>query len=302
MNDQITTLVTGGTGFVGSYLLPKLDRTILTTRNVERARAKVGKDGDDFISWNGKLEIDPKSQIDAVVNLMGESIAEGRWTAAKKERIRSSRIDATRTLVDQIIQLEQKPKVLVSASAVGIYGDPGEVEVDESYPAAEGFLGDVCVDWEREANRLAEHGVRVVLIRIGIVLGKGGGATEKLLPLFKLGLGGRLGNGKQWVPWIHVEDLVGMILWAIKNESVSGPVNASAPNPVRNSEMTSSMAKAVGRFAIFPAPKFALRIALGEFANSLFSSQKVIPLAAINGGYEFKYSTIDSALEEIVKT
>jgi len=241
---QRTTLVTGGTGFVGGHLLPLLDRTILTTRNVERARQKAGTHGDEFLQWSDDFHIDPDSSIDSVVN---------------------------------------------AASAVGIYGDAGEDVVDESYPAAAGFLPDVCADWEAANMRLSDHGVRVVLLRIGIVLGRQGGAMSKLVPMFKLGLGGKLGDGKHYVPWIHVADLAAMIQWLIDSPDVKGVVNATAPNPVTNAQMTSSLAKALGRFAILPAPKFGLRLVFGEFADSLFSSQRVVPKAALDGGFDFRF-------------
>jgi uncharacterized protein (TIGR01777 family) len=196
--------------------------------------------------------------------------------------------------------LEKKPEVFVSASAVGFYGDPGDGEVSESHPMGEGYLPEICKEWEDAADQMSALGVRVVKLRIGIVLGADGGALEKMIPLFKLGLGGKLGSGKQWFPWIHVEDLAGMIQWAIETPTANGVYNATAPNPVTNGQFTNALAKSLGRWAILPAPKFGLRIALGEFANSLFFSQRVIPQRAVAEGYDFQFPELDAALSDIV--
>lgn len=296
-------LLTGGTGFVGRELIKKFDDVSITSRNVERARQRINKDKVKIIQWNPSAEvltIPDETEFDSVVNLMGESVAEGRWTTEKKKRIRSSRVDGTRNLVDGLIQSGKLPKVFVSASAIGIYGDPGEEPVEEDHPHGEGFLTDVCQQWEAEAMKLAQHGVRVVCIRIGIVLGGEGGALEKMLPMFRWCLGGKLGSGKQWMAWIHVKDLVSMILWSIENDSIAGPVNGTAPNPVRNKEFTKAISKAIGRPALIPAPKFGLRMLFGEFANSLFFSQRVVPAVALANGFQFQFSDVHGAIKDIV--
>lgn len=300
----MSILVTGGTGFVGKRLLNQIQDPTLITRNAGRAEQNfVGHPASPkFIQWKSHHDqlVLPDSGFRQVVHLMGESIAEGRWTEAKKERIRSSRVDATNRLVEALLKTEKLPETFVSASAIGIYGDPGEEGVDESSPHGTGYLTEVCQEWEESALRLVESGVRVVCLRIGIVLGREGGAMEKMVPLFRWGLGGRLGNGKQWVAWIHVEDLVAMILWALNDSNVSGPVNATAPNPVRNKELTKVLAKSVNRPALFPAPKFMLRVVLGEFANSLFFSQKVLPTVALENGFQFQFPEINQAISEVV--
>ncbi len=297
------TLVTGGTGFVGNKLLSKLTDPGVVTRDASRSRSKLPNNVDQVFEWDaakGLKDFGPSFDYQAVVNLMGESIADGRWTEEKKKRIRDSRIVGTRHLVDSILTADRLPEVLVSASAVGYYGDPGEDVVTERHAAGEGFLPDVCEQWEAEALRMTDHGVRVVLIRIGIVLGAGGGAMEKMLPLFRWGLGGKLGDGKQWMPWIHVDDLVNLIAWAVNNRNLSGPVNAVAPNPVRNVQFTRALARAVNRPAFLPAPKFGLKLALGEFADSLFFSQRVTPEKALTNGFDFQFADLDAALTEIV--
>ena len=298
-------LITGGTGFVGRRLIAKLDHCIVTTRDAALARQRLGEAIDGTIEWKSStqpLQLSPLTKLSAVVNLMGESIAEGRWNDAKKKMIRSSRVDATNRLVESILKLNSLPEVVVSASAVGIYGDCGEDVVTEDRGPGEGFLADVCVDWEQATQPLTDAGIRVVTLRIGIVLGAEGGALAKLIPIFKVGAGGRLGSGRQYVPWIHIDDLVALILWSINTPTVSGPINATSPNPVRNLEMTSVLARAVKRPAIFPVPTFGLKLAVGEFADSLMASQQVVPNVALAAGFQFQYPNIDLAIQDIVQS
>lgn len=231
---------------------------------------------------------------------MGDSIAKGRWSAAKKKSMCDSRILGTERLVDAILQTEQKPDVVVSASAVGIYGDRGGEQLSESSAAGEGFLADLCKDWEQATNRLTDAGIRTVLIRIGIVLAEDGGALAEMMTPFKLGVGGPLGNGKHYFPWVHVDDLVGIILHAIRNDQVSGVLNAVAPGIVTNKQWTAQLASKLRRPAIIPVPKFALRILLGEFANSLFFSQNVKPVATLASGYNFEFETLTHALDDLI--
>lgn len=229
-------------------------------------------------------------------HLAGEPVAEGRWTKAKKASIRDSRVEGTRHLVEGLRKLERRPDVLVSASAVGIYGSRGDEILTESAAPADGFLADVCRAWEAEARAAEDLGIRVVTIRVGLVLGTQGGALAKMLPLFKLCAGGRLGHGRQWMPWIHVDDLAALFQFCAESTQLSGSVNGAAPNPVTNREFTQALASAVGRPALFPAPAFALRLALGEFAEVLLASQRVVPEKAQAAGFQFEHGTIESAL------
>ncbi len=297
-------LVTGATGMVGNRLVTALDRVLITTRNPDSARGRFGDQIIAAIGWDPmheSLSLRQHEPIQTVVNLMGESIAEGRWTIAKKKRIRDSRVVGTNRLVDAIANMNIRPEVVISASAVGYYGDRGDEIVNEQTQPADGFLADVCREWEQATLPLVEMGVRLVTIRIAMVLARHGGALKSLLPIFKTGLAGRLGNGKQYFPWIHLDDLVGLILWAIHNESAQGVYNGSAPNPVTNREWTQRLAAALNRPAFIPVPAFAVRWALGEFADSLFDSQRVVPAAAIRDGFEFQFPTLDSCLADLLK-
>ena len=272
--------ITGASGFVGKNLSAKLAAEGHTTR---------------AISLRGKLPSEAFAICDAVVHLSGEPVAQ-RWTAAVKQRIRDSRIEGTRAVVAAIAALEKKPSVLISASAIGYYGSRGDEILTETSAPSNDFLGETCVAWERESREAEKLGVRVVNPRIGVVLGRDGGALQKMLPPFRLGVGGRIGSGKQWMSWIHIDDLVGLILFAISNPNVRGPVNAVVSQPVTNAEFTQELAKALHRPAILPVPEFALKLLFGEMSGMLVGGQRVVPQAALAAGFEFRYSELGSAL------
>ncbi len=296
-------LVTGGTGFVGPRLLRLLDKPTVLTRNPERATEKIGHLAGDVIGWN-PLEGPPPPEsfdgVDTVFHLAGESVAEGRWTTTQKARIRESRVLGTKNLVTGILQSKNGIKKLISSSAVGYYGDRGEEDLTESSSPGNDFLADVCVGWEREADIAREQGVRVVTMRTGIVLGAGGGALAKMLTPFRLGAGGPLGNGRQWMPWIHVADLARLYTYASETSSINGPMNAVAPNPVRNSEFTKALAAQLKRPAFMPAPYIGLRLVFGEFAKVLFASQKILPQVALETGFTYQFPFIQEALKDIL--
>ncbi len=298
----MTVLVTGGTGWVGRHLIPRLNECVVVSRNAARAVEVLGN-APRIVQCDLPRETIPPDQLDgvtAVVNLLGDPIADGRWTEQKKQRIRDSRVLGTRHLVESLLHLETLPDTVVSASAIGYYGDRGDEICTESTPPSTDFLGEVCVQWEQACRPLVEAGARVVWPRLGIVLGRGGGAVEKMLPPFRLGAGGRIGSGRQWMSWIHLHDLLELILFSLHNSALNGPVNAVSPAPVRNSEFTQALGQALHRPAFLSVPQFALRIMMGEFADYLAASQRVLPQAMNESGFRFRYPTIDVALQEIV--
>ena len=232
-----------------------------------------------------------------MVHLAGSPVAQ-RWTPWAKKEIRASRVKGTHHLVTALSTMKQRPMVLVCASAIGIYGDRGDEVLTEASPVATGFLADVCREWESEADLAESLGVRVVKLRFGIALGRKGGALEKMLPPFRAFMGGRLGTGSQWMSWIHIDDIVGLIRYALAYP-LTGVVNATAPNPVRNSEFTRELGATLHRPAIFPVPAAALKIMLGDMASVLLASQRVLPKAAETGGYRFAYPELGPALRNL---
>jgi uncharacterized protein (TIGR01777 family) len=239
--------------------------------------------------------------VEAVIHLAGEPVAAARWTDEQKRRVRDSRVKGSRSLVAGMRATPRPPKVLVSASAVGFYGDRGGEILNESSAPGSGFLSEVCLDWETEAARARELGARVALVRTGVALSPSGGALEKMLLPFKLGLGGRLGGGRQWFPWIHIEDVVGIFLHALMSPAVDGPINGAAPGIVTNEEFTRELAAVLNRPAFFPVPQFALRALMGEMAEVVTASQRVVPQIALDTGYHFKYPNLRQALESLLK-
>ena len=240
--------------------------------------------------------------VDAVVHLAGENIASGRWTTAKKRRIESSRVDSTLLLAKQMAASKEKPSVFISASAIGYYGDRGNEELTELSHAASGFLADVCARWEKSALPAFDAGIRTVHLRTGIVLSREGGALKKMLPPFKMGGGGIMGSGKQYMSWISLADVVGIIDHLIAHEEVRGAVNVVSPNPVTNAEFTKTLGKVLHRPAIIPMPAIAARLLFGEMAEALLlSSARVLPEKLLDAGYEFKHADLESTLEDILR-
>lgn len=295
-------LVTGATGFVGRRLLRLLDAPTVLTRNPQKAADVIGNLSGRILAWDPLKGPPPPGAldgIDTVFHLAGESVAEGRWTVAQKRRIEESRTLGTRHLVLGIERAASPPRVLVSASAVGFYGNRGDEELTERSPPADDFLARVCTAWEEAAASARAAGTRVAFARTGIVLGAGGGALEKMLLPFRLGAGGPLGSGRQWMPWIHVADLARLYVF-IAESSLEGAVNATAPNPVRNSEFTRALARQLHRPAFMPAPYLGLRLVFGEFAQVLFASQRVLPKAALDAGFVFQFPELQMALRDIL--
>ena len=298
-------VITGATGFVGQVIVKQLlaagDEVIVLTRNVARAAISLGSSC-RYYQWDDAESLPPLEALegaDGVINLMGESIAK-RWDEQHKKRVYNSRINGTRKLVEAIEKLNHKPKVLVSTSAIGIYGNRGSEEINESSTLADDFLGKVCKDWENEANKARNHAVRVAIIRVGIVIGKGGGALAQMLPVFKLGGGGPLGSGKQYMSWIHIDDLASMYVEALKNNDIKGVLNGTSPYPVTNAEFTKVLGKVLRRPAFLPAPAFAIKLAFGEMSQILLEGQKVLPVKFKEAKFRFRIPTLEMALKETI--
>lgn len=293
-------LLSGVSGPIGAALLPALSQSGHQLVRLVRGDAS----GDAQISWDPSKSISPDavSGFDAVIHLAGESIV-GRWTQAKKARIRQSRVLGTRNLTAALAKAAQPPRVLISASAIGFYGDRGDELLREDSASGQGFLPEVCREWEQAVAPANAAGIRTVNIRTGVVLSEKGGALQAMLLPFKLGLGGRIGSGQQWLSWIDVQDVVGGIQHVLNKEAVSGPVNLVAPNPVTNAEFTKTLASVLHRPAVFPMPAFAARLVFGQMGDELLlASQRVEPSKLVSNGYTFQYSGLRKSLQHVLGT
>jgi uncharacterized protein len=292
-------LVSGASGPIGKALLPSLKARGYTITRLVRGQPS----GEGQVYWNPAQPLSPQSVsgFDAVIHLAGETIV-GRWTKAKKARIRDSRVLGTRHLAEALAKASQPPRVLISASAIGYYGDRGEEILHEDSRSGTGFLSEACREWEAASQPAADVGIRTVQTRFGLVLSPTGGALQKMLPPFRMGLGGKIGSGRQWWSWIDVKDLVGAIHHVLRSDLLRGPVNVVAPKPVRNEEFTKILAAVLARPSIFPMPAFAARLALGQMADELLlASQHVEPAKLMATGYPFQYADLKPALEAILK-
>jgi uncharacterized protein len=292
-------LVSGASGPIGSALLPFLQAKGFTvTRLVRKATT-----GDDQIIWDPAHPVPPEkvSGFDAVIHLSGETIV-GRWTETKKRRIIESRSQGTGNLAEAAAKATQRPQVFISASAIGFYGSRGDEVLREDSPSGDGFAAEICRRWEGAAQPAAAAGIRIAQMRIGVVMSGEGGALPKMITPFRLGLGGRLGSGRQWWSWVAIDDVVGAIHHVLTDDTLQGPVNTVSPNPVTNAEFTNTLASALHRPAIFPMPAFAVKLVFGEMGEELFlGSQRVEPAKLAASGYQFKHPDLKNTLEEILK-
>jgi len=294
-------LISGASGLVGKALVRSLEAD---GHSVARLVRPGGARAAGDIAWDpgsALVDVEALEGFDAAVHLSGANIAQGRWTEARKAELRSSRVDTTRVLVDALAKLKRKPRALVCASAVGYYGDRGDEILTESSSYGTDFVGLLVRDWEAEAVRAETSGIRVVRLRFGVVLSSQGGALPLMLLPFKFGVGGRLGSGRQWQSWVAFEDAIGITRGAIADESLSGAINVTAPNPLRNIDFTRIVASVLHRPAVFPVPALAMRILLGEMADALvLASERVVPERLLQAGYRFQYPEFEAALRVVV--
>jgi uncharacterized protein (TIGR01777 family) len=293
--------ISGASGFVGRRLLKVLGNAGHSLHVLSRHAGTNLPPGVKISVWDpikGQPPAESLREADAVIHLAGEPVAQ-RWTAEARQRIRESRVAGTRNLVEALATLPRRPGALICASAIGYYGSRGDEILLESSPPASGYLPEVCVAWEKEAQAAEALGMRVVRVRTGVVLDARGGALQRMLPPFRMGVGGRLGDGRQWMSWIHLEDLAGLFRFAAENP-VGGALNAVAPHPVTNAEFTRALAQALRRPAVFPVPGFALKMLFGEMASVLLASQRVAPAAAEAAGFQFRFPQLGPALADLL--
>ncbi len=296
-------LISGGTGFIGQALVPRLieypHEPIIWTRSEQKARKLYGEDIRVITSLE---QIEDDETIEGIINLAGEGIADQRWSDARKSLLRSSRIDTTSSLISLIRRMKQKPEVLISGSAIGFYGaQQGDHSLGENSDVTDGFTHQLCADWERTAQNAEDEGVRVCLVRTGVVLGKGGGALAKMLPPFRFGLGGPVGDGEQWMSWIHIEDEVEVLCMMLTHTLFSGAYNLTAPGAVTNAEFTRQLAATLHRPAWFRVPAFVLDLMLGEGSELLLKGQRVYPSRLEDAGYKFAFPELDVALRQVLE-
>lgn len=295
-------VVTGSTGLVGSALIPELKKEGHEVVRLVRAEPK---DSATEVAWDpdaGTIELAGLEEVDAVVHLAGENIAEGSWTDEKKRRIKESRVKGTRLISESLVHLTRLPLSLVSASAIGYYGDRGEEVLTEGSAPGADYLAEVCREWEEATRVASDGGVRVVNLRFGIILSTEGGALAKMLTPFQVGIGGRIGSGKQYMSWVDIKDVTGAIRHALSVDTLRGPVNVVAPNPVTNKRFTKTLGQVLSRPTILPVPAFAVRLAFGEMADALLlASQRVEPARLKESGYEFKYTELEDSLRHVLK-